>query len=145
LCVTARADQGIKNVGTDAEAMCGAPGVVVCKLRVGFAIHSEDSDPWPARRVLRELNKSSAGEWVLVLEPCLANMVDWGVRGTNKAAGARDRLRAGATFQTTRFFLSPSLKRISISTASSIHLKIFICLPFRMKPMIRCCLGVFRR
>jgi hypothetical protein len=77
-------------------------------------------------------------------------MVDWGVRGTNKAAGlgtvARDRLRADAiTSQTTRFFLSPSLKRISISTASSIHLKIFICLPFRMKPMIRCCLGVFRR
>jgi len=92
LCVTARADQGMKNVGTQVEAMRAAPGVGVCKLRVGFAIHSEDSDPWPARRVLRE--------WVLVLEPCLANMVDWGVRGTNKAAGlgtvARDRLRAGA-------------------------------------------------
>jgi len=82
LCVTARADQGMKNVGTQVEAMRAAPGVGVCKLRVGFAIHSEDSD------------------WVLVLEPCLANMVDWGVRGTNKAAGlgtvARDRLRAGA-------------------------------------------------
>jgi len=92
---------------------------------------------------------NGATPWVLVLEPCLANMVDWGVRGTNKAAGlgtvARDRLRAGATTQTTRFFLSPSLKRISISTASSIHLKIFICLPFSMKPMICCCLSIFRR